>query len=237
LLRYTEFQFGDRIPGKPYRQRENSERIDNFEVEINIMLLIYRKLINFYIGDKSLSLIDCDNVLLPCYEKVLEVLEPWSLCVDLDAANPIESLSKDQIDRILKQLSNIERRIATIYMHRNQFDIAESYYQRAVSNARRYNEEGETKTTLVLNTLTTYCHLRIRQGNFADAIFVADEAYNCVAVAYNPVHPQVQEAAGVFIDCLIRKGDLYDAERFAQVTLDSLKDPEMAWISRARQWQ
>lgn len=27
------------------------------------------------------------------------------------------------------------------------------------------------------------------------------------------------------IECLIHKGDYYDAERFAQVTLDSLKDP------------
>jgi hypothetical protein len=63
------------------------------------------------------------------------------------------------------------------------------------------------------------------QGDYAGALPSAEEAYNCVAVAYNPVHPQVQEAAGVLIECLICKGDLYDAERFAQVTLDSLKDP------------
>jgi hypothetical protein len=56
-------------------------------------------------------------------------------------------------------------------------------------------------------------------------VSLAEEAYNCVAVAYNPVHPQVLEAAGVLINCLVHKGDLYDAERFAQVTLDSLKDP------------
>jgi hypothetical protein len=57
------------------------------------------------------------------------------------------------------------------------------------------------------------------------ALHFAEEAYNCVAIAYNSVHPQVQKAAGVLIDCLIHKGDLYDAERFAQVTLESLKDP------------
>jgi hypothetical protein len=39
------------------------------------------------------------------------------------------------------------------------------------------------------------------------------------------VHPKVQEAAGTLIECLINKGDLYNAERFAEATLDSLKDP------------
>jgi hypothetical protein len=52
-----------------------------------------------------------------------------------------------------------------------------------------------------------------------------EEAYNCAAVAYDPVHPEVQFAAGYLIECLIHKGDLYDAERFAQMTFDSLKDP------------
>jgi hypothetical protein len=34
----------------------------------------------------------------------------------------------------------------------------------------------------------------------------------------------VQEAAGVLIDILISKGDLYDAERYAQVTYGNLRD-------------
>jgi hypothetical protein len=44
-------------------------------------------------------------------------------------------------------------------------------------------------------------------------------------MAYNPVHPAVQTAAGALIDCLVNKGDLKNAETFAQMTLDSLKDP------------
>jgi tetratricopeptide (TPR) repeat protein len=115
--------------------------------------------------------------------------------------------------------------VAITYQHRNQFVIAENHCQRAVSYARRYNEEGETKTTLLVDALTSYCHQQIYQGDFEGALPLAEEAYNCVAVAYNPVHPQVQEAAGVLIECLIHKGDLYDAERFGQATLDSLKDP------------
>jgi tetratricopeptide (TPR) repeat protein len=34
----------------------------------------------------------------------------------------------------------------------------------------------------------------------------------------------VQEAAGILIDILIMKGDLYDAERYAQVTYSNLRD-------------
>jgi hypothetical protein len=53
----------------------------------------------------------------------------------------------------------------------------------------------------------------------------AEEAYNCAAVTYNPVHPEVQNAASALIECLTCKGDFDRAETFAQMTLDSLKDP------------
>jgi tetratricopeptide (TPR) repeat protein len=52
----------------------------------------------------------------------------------------------------------------------------------------------------------------------------AEDAYNLVVEAYDPVHPQVQEAAGLLIEVLIAKGDLFDAERYAQVTYGNLRD-------------
>jgi hypothetical protein len=54
LLSYAQLQFDDRIPGEAFRQGSDSERIDNFEVEINNVLPIYQNLINIYIADKSL---------------------------------------------------------------------------------------------------------------------------------------------------------------------------------------
>jgi hypothetical protein len=48
--------------------------------------------------------------------------------------------------------------------------------------------------------------------------------YNLVVEAYDPVHPQVQEAAGLLIESLIRKDDLFDAEQYAQVTYGNLRD-------------
>jgi tetratricopeptide (TPR) repeat protein len=63
------------------------------------------------------------------------------------------------------------------------------------------------------------------QGKFDKAWILVEEAYNCVAIAYNPVHPKVQDAASSLIECLVHKGDFEHAETFAQLTLESLKDP------------
>jgi hypothetical protein len=62
------------------------------------------------------------------------------------------------------------------------------------------------------------------QCNYSDAVIFAEEAYNLVVEAYDPVHPQVQEAAGILITILISKGDLFDAERYAQVTYSNLRE-------------
>jgi hypothetical protein len=42
--------------------------------------------------------------------------------------------------------------------------------------------------------------------------------------AYVPMHSQVQEAAGLLINVPISKDDLYDSERYAQVTYGNLRD-------------
>jgi hypothetical protein len=225
LLHYAKFQFGDRIPGKAYRRRENGERISNLHVEIYVTIPIYKFTIHAYRGDTLLSIEDRDNEVLLCLEGILEVLKPWSLSLDMDAASRIESLSKDHINAILELLSDTEQDIAKKCMNKCQFGESESHCQRALAYARRYDEEGKRKTTLLLNALTSYSQFQIRQGDLAGATTFAEEAYNWVAIAYNPVHLQVLEAAGNLINCLTHKGDLYDAERYAQVTLDSLKDP------------
>jgi hypothetical protein len=60
--------------------------------------------------------------------------------------------------------------------------------------------------------------LRSTQAIFSSAVTFAEEAYNLVVVAYDCVHPKVQEAAGQLIE------NLYDAERFAQLTYSNLMD-------------
>jgi hypothetical protein len=53
---------------------------------------------------------------------------------------------------------------------------------------------------------------------------LSEEAYNLAAVTYDLVHPSVTTAASMLIDCMIKKGDLFNAERFAAVTHGSLRD-------------
>jgi hypothetical protein len=37
LISYAVHQFGDRVPGKDYRERENGERVNNYVVEIDML--------------------------------------------------------------------------------------------------------------------------------------------------------------------------------------------------------
>jgi tetratricopeptide (TPR) repeat protein len=114
--------------------------------------------------------------------------------------------------------------MAIVTMNRRQFNLTEGHCQRSLAYSRRYGLEGEEKITMIFTALSTYCTLRERQGNYSDAVIFAEECYNLVVEAYDPVHPQVQEAAGLLVEILISKGDLFDAERYAQVTYGNLRD-------------
>jgi tetratricopeptide (TPR) repeat protein len=128
------------------------------------------------------------------------------------------------VNHILEHLALVEKNMAAVTMTRRQLDIAEGHCQRCLAYSRRYGLEGEKKITHILAALIIYCHLRQRQSDYSGAVAFAEEAYNLVVEAYDPVHPQVQEAAGVLIEVLIAKGDFYDAERYAQVTYGNLRD-------------
>jgi hypothetical protein len=225
LISFAEHQFGDRVPGKAYRERGNGNRIDNWNVEIIILNPICRNLVDVYLADESLSVINSDNFQFPYLEKILDLLRPWSSKLDSNQTSQIDNIDKDQMNLILLLLSTTERNIAIILKRRNEFVLAESYCQQALSHARLYEGTEEHKTDLLCSVLKALYGLRAFQENYVDALPFAEEAYNLAAIAYNPVHPKVQDAAGTLIQCLIHNGDLYNAERFAEATLDSLKDP------------
>jgi hypothetical protein len=111
-------------------------------------------------------------------------------------------------------------------------NLIETQCQRGLSCARLYEgtedkkAEGteDKKADLLYETLSKFYHLRKAEGNCTDALIFAEEAYDCAAVTYNPVHPKVQDAASTLIECLTLKGDLCNAELFAQ------KDPNMSFI-------
>lgn len=148
-------------------------------------------------------------------------MKPWCAYLDLNStASRIENLSKDQIDELLLLLTQTERNIAAVYMHTNKFDQAENHCQKAISYAKQYDGKEVEKGELVSKSLTVYSAVLTQQRKFGEAVTIAEEAYNCVAVVYDPVHPVVQEASSLLIESLLHNGKLYDAERFAQAALD-----------------
>jgi hypothetical protein len=60
--------------------------------------------------------------------------------------------------------------------------------------AKLYEGEEELKTNLVCFAFRKSYEFHRKQGNFDEALIFAEEAYNCVATVYNPVHPKVQKS-------------------------------------------
>jgi tetratricopeptide (TPR) repeat protein len=225
LLSHADHQFGDQILGKSYRERGNGERIDNWRVEIGILVPIYNDLIVIYEKDESLGMMARDNLVFPYNEKILELLRPWSVYLDSNRTSQIDSLDEDQIIITLANFTQIERSMGAIYKRRHEFNLAEDYCQRALSYARLYEGKEEMKTDLLCAALIGLYEIHRDEGKFDKALIFVEEAYDCVAVTYNPVHPEVQDVASSLIECLICKGDFEHAETFAQLTIESLKDP------------
>jgi hypothetical protein len=184
----------------------------------------YGRLAAVFIENNSLSMISRIKMIFPYIERSLSLLNPWLIQLDPDASNRVDSRDDRRINCLLNELFNTEQNMAAITMARHELVIAEGHCERSLAYSRRYGLEGEEKTTNILVALRTYCDLRQIQCDYSGAVLFAEEAYNLVVEAYNCVHPQVQEAAGVLINILIAKGDLFDAERYAQVTYGNLRD-------------
>jgi hypothetical protein len=75
LLSYADHQFGDRVPRKAYRERGDLERIDNWMVEIGILIPIYSNLVSVN-NDESLSAIVRDNPWVNLYKFILSTNLP-----------------------------------------------------------------------------------------------------------------------------------------------------------------
>jgi hypothetical protein len=113
LIFYAERQFGDRVSGKAYRERGNGERMDNWIVEIKFLIRIYSNLVDVCRTDISLGMIDRGSLRLRYYEKMLDLLRPWSSKLDSNPTRRIDSLDKDQMNFVLYLLSATECNIGS----------------------------------------------------------------------------------------------------------------------------
>jgi hypothetical protein len=224
LLFYADYQFGEHVAGSKYRERSDGQRIANWNVDISILLKIITRITNIYMTDPSFSTIILDNKMFPYLERSRHILSPWMVTIDSDATNHSNGLSFEETNYLLGLSSTTEGNIAMVAIRRNQFDVAEGHCHRCLAYSRRLGVEGEDKTTSIFQALRTYVTLRQYQGDYSSAVSLAEEAYNICVDAYDPVHPQVQEAAGYLINSLILQGDFLNAERFADQTYQNLRD-------------
>jgi hypothetical protein len=220
LLLYAEYQFGKEIPGLDYRQRENGEQCPNWNVNVSVLYVIHSKVTNIYTQNDSSSRLIQDANMLPHLEKSLSLLNPFMATLYSDTSK----LNRVQKNNLLEASYITEKRMAMITMERSQFDIADGHSKRCLSYAKQFTVEGNYKTTAIFEGLCNYVDLRRREGKVSTAVIFAEEAYNLVVVAYDPVHLQVQEAAGLLIQCLMETGNFFDAERYAEVTYSNLRD-------------
>jgi tetratricopeptide (TPR) repeat protein len=220
LLSYAEFQFGDQVKGKHYREREDGECISNWQVEITCLHSINQRLAQTYMTNVSLSNLVRDNLAFPYREKSLKILSAM-----LAALKPDDDKYVRHHNYLMWELFKAEQVMAVITMSRNQFNIAEGHCQRCLDYAKRFGVEGNDKTEGLFQALKAYCALQSQQGKYLAAVALAEEAYNIVVTYYNPGHPRVQEAAGILIANLSHQGDIYNAERYADITLSNLEDP------------
>jgi hypothetical protein len=116
-------------------------------------------------------------------------LRPWSINLDLNCTSRVEKLDKKQINYVLMHLSVTEVRMGAVEKRRDRFDLAGAHCQRVVSNRRLYDGEVEMETKILCSALAIFHDLRITEGNHVDGLSLAEEVYNCVSIAYNPVHP------------------------------------------------
>jgi hypothetical protein len=219
LLSYADYQFGQRVTGRDYRERIDGQRITNWDVDIEILLQISNAIVEIYASSSSLSPVVRHKGLFPHLERSLQILSPWMDTIDFDATNQSYSITFTKSNYLLKQSCTLEEDMATLAMNRNQYDVAERHSHRCLVNSRRFRIEGEEKTTSIFQALSLHVKLRQHQGDSSGAVTFAEEAYNLVVAAYDPVHPQVQEAASWLIDSLIQQGDFSNAERFAEQTI------------------
>lgn len=73
LISYVEHQFGDRIPGRAYRENFNGTRVDNYDYELDVLLPLYIDLINICITDESLGTIVSLDLKFPYHKRMLDI--------------------------------------------------------------------------------------------------------------------------------------------------------------------
>jgi tetratricopeptide (TPR) repeat protein len=193
----------------------NQIQINNDIVELEILYVILIQIS----CNLDASNYNCHSKSILYLERSMEILKFWFSVQDVDYT----SINSERRPWLLDELCEVLESLIVSHGNIGEVDIAESYCILFLKYARSL--EDETKFICkMFSALSKYAEIRHAQGNLTDAVKLAEEAYNLVAIAHNPVHPVVQKASGILISNMISAGKLVDAERFAEATYDYLRD-------------
>jgi len=222
LLLYAEYQFGKRILGTALRER-GGQQITHWDAEISCLYKISSRISEIYASTHSMTAKISYEMVYPCYIRQLSLLGPWLIHLDSDASNRIDKLTEDDMSYLLGELYVTELKMAKVARYANQFVVAEGHCERCLVYSKCFTE-GKIKTTSIFRVLCILVDSREHQGDWFGGVRFAEEAYNLVIEAYDHFHPEALEAAGILISSLIKANNLFDAERYAEVTYMNLKD-------------
>jgi hypothetical protein len=228
---FAEHQIGIPITGnRPYTRDWKDNRIDDWQIEINLLIDIYivlgAHILSFYDGDNSQ---DCCISSISHFRKSLALLKPWVIQMDLRVTDRTIVLTKDMIDYVREKLLKTHHAISKNYTILEDWDNAQHHLEQLILYTRQL-EEGPLKTDRLYNALWGLSLVYLQTDRLAEAKTIREEAYMCVSQAYSLEHPIVLEAGGQLVQSLVYTGDhddADDAERFARICYESLIRPPL----------
>jgi hypothetical protein len=142
-LSFAEYQYGDIIPSKTYRERKGV-KVNNWEVDIETLLYVCFLLAVAYedgeLRKEGKEKMDFTLKSIHYFEKSLCILEPWRVQLPLEQSKRTCALSDQRIDRLYVYLSDVEIRLGEIHLFLNHFDKAGDHLDKGISYAKKSSD-------------------------------------------------------------------------------------------------
>jgi tetratricopeptide (TPR) repeat protein len=200
----AEYQFGDWVQGKCFRQLKNGVVFEN-----DLPLFRIREILTeHYVNEGTATSFDI------------------ALGYALETRTQLEMRCTNDEDRdvFLERICQVNTQLGDIYMKTIQYEESLHHYEEALAAARHCSHENDRKLLILVPALQSMANILNLMVTKEGAKY-AEEAYLIVSGEHGPEHPDVQGAANYLIDSYLRMNNFVDAERFARINYECLIDP------------
>jgi tetratricopeptide (TPR) repeat protein len=222
-LSFAEYQFGERIIGKPYREIYNNI-LTNVKIELESLVPQYFNLGDLYYStQKNIKLSDtCKSTMIKSifyFEKILQIFEYWEINFNLVENETTQELN---IYMIYDNIAITCHRLSLCHNRLYNYDKCITYCDKSIYYTKLLTN-SERKIVLLYESLELKGRFLSTMSKFDEARTMFEDAYNIMAETYDPSHPKVLAIGSLLIDVLIVKEEYYDAERFSRICYECLK--------------